>query len=268
MGQQKVTGIYRIVHLASRKYYVGSSINIEGVGCGRRYHHFYMLRRGIHHCDHLQHAWSLYGEEAFRFEILELCEEGDLISREQFYMDRDGPLGLLYNATLIAGRIEMTEATKEKIGIASKRWLSSNPHPRLGAVVTPETRAKMSISCRGKKRSAEFREKCRTRMLNLGDAHPWRHRDISGDKNPNFGKKHSLETRRLMSQNRGSIAGSNNPRFDKTIYHFRNDSGEDFIGTRFDFYTKFRLSKSKVCQLLSGKAKSCKGWVLIHRELP
>ncbi|EFH82022.1 GIY-YIG nuclease family protein [Ktedonobacter racemifer] len=77
-------GIYAIRHLISGKVYIGSASNIS-----KRWHrHKKDLRLGRHKNEHLQYAWTKYGEEAFVFEILELTSELDL--REQFWIDYTG----------------------------------------------------------------------------------------------------------------------------------------------------------------------------------
>lgn len=58
-------GVYVITHIASRKFYVGSSVNIEK----RFIEHRSKLNRGKHHCRHLQHAWDKYGGGAFAFAL-------------------------------------------------------------------------------------------------------------------------------------------------------------------------------------------------------
>lgn len=46
-----------------------------------------MLNRHEHTNNHLQNAWDKYGEENFRFEILEQCEIRDLNRREKYWID-------------------------------------------------------------------------------------------------------------------------------------------------------------------------------------
>ena len=63
----------------------------------------------------------------------------------------------------------------------------------------------------------------------------------------------------------GVFTGNKNPSFDKTIHHFKHLlTNEEFIGTRYEFYTKYDLKSqmSHISQLLHGKRKSVKGWIL------
>lgn len=89
-------GIYKIVNSKNGKFYIGSSVNIRK----RKHVHFSALKKGNHHSQYLQNAWNKYGESAFTFEVLELCEKEALLTREQYYMDEYKPQ---YNIAPIAG---------------------------------------------------------------------------------------------------------------------------------------------------------------------
>lgn len=61
----------------------------------------------------------------------------------------------------------------------------------------------------------------------------------------------------------GSNKGASHPRYDNTIYSFIHKvTGEKVSLTRHDFYNKYSLKPSDVCQMLKGNAKSVKGWQL------
>ena len=75
------SGIYIIKNKVNKKYYIGSSKDING----RWRKHLSDLRRGIHANQHLQSAWSLYGEENFTFSILE--HTSNIAKREQHFIN-------------------------------------------------------------------------------------------------------------------------------------------------------------------------------------
>jgi group I intron endonuclease len=77
------SGVYEIRHRRSGKRYVGSAANIVNRWTVHRCH----LRRGSHHCQHLQRAWNKYGEGQFVFAVLERCPVDRLAKREQYHMD-------------------------------------------------------------------------------------------------------------------------------------------------------------------------------------
>lgn len=66
-----ISGIYAIVNTINNKQYIGSAINIKS----RWVDHKKRLRKGNHHCKHLQFAWNKYGESAFSFIVLEAESE-------------------------------------------------------------------------------------------------------------------------------------------------------------------------------------------------
>lgn len=76
-------GVYKITCLLNDKIYIGSSKNIL-----RRFsQHKNFLKKGGHHNYYLQEDWDKYGEENFKFEILEECKEGERYILEQKYLD-------------------------------------------------------------------------------------------------------------------------------------------------------------------------------------
>ena len=49
--------------------YIGQSIDVES----RFYAHLYMLRNQVHYNSHLQNTWDKYGENNFKFEIIDFA---------------------------------------------------------------------------------------------------------------------------------------------------------------------------------------------------
>ena len=67
-----------------------------------------------------------------------------------------------------------------------------------------------------------------------------------------------------MRLNHPSVCGKNNSKFNKTTYTFFNKlTKETFVGTQFDFRKKYNLIPSCVSELVRGKAKFTKNWILI-----
>lgn len=103
-----------------------------------------------------------------------------------------------------------------------------------------------------------------------------RRQALLGEKNHNYGMKlsrerleamHSalrakpvsLETRRKMSE---KVSGKRHPQLDREIRRFVHESGEEFVGLRFDFIEKYKLSPPKISLLIAGKRSKHKGWRL------
>lgn len=79
-----LSGVYMILNLMDGSRYVGSSKQRLGL---RWSQHKCCLRHGQHGNPLLQQAWDRYGEESFRFVVLECPPEADRIAREQVWFD-------------------------------------------------------------------------------------------------------------------------------------------------------------------------------------
>lgn len=77
------SGVYKIKNILNNKVYVGSSVNIYE----RWSEHKRELSKNNHHSILLQRAWNKYGEENFEFNVLEKCNESELLDKEQYYLD-------------------------------------------------------------------------------------------------------------------------------------------------------------------------------------
>lgn len=84
-------GIYRIICLVNQRVYIGSTqVSFKA----RFKKHKQRLRNNYHENEYLQRAWNKYGEENFRFEVLEEMLFNSLVKeREQYYLDRYLQLG-------------------------------------------------------------------------------------------------------------------------------------------------------------------------------
>ena len=173
------SGIYEIEHARSGKRYVGSAVN-----CAARWnvHRFY-LRRGTHHSEKLQRAWTKYGEHEFNFRRLLICSEQDLVFYEQRVLDAFDAVHNGFNCAPVAGSSLGYKHTAEALKKMSGRR-TVNQYAR-GAVMSQETKDKIGASNRGKTRSIETLLKLRAARVG---------------KRPALGMKHSVETRALLSK--------------------------------------------------------------------
>jgi len=159
-------GIYKIHNIINNKLYIGSSISIKK----RLSTHQNNLHNNCHHNSHLQQAWNKYGKENFKFIILELVDNVDLlIKREQYWLDISRANGEIYNFSTIAsspwlGRHHTDEA-RYKISIArGGKHLTNKHRQKLSAAAkgrrhTRKTRQKISTSLTGKYLANERRQK-------------------------------------------------------------------------------------------------------------
>lgn len=107
----ELSGIYQIRNLLSSKIYVGSAVNFKK----RLWYHEYDLRHNLHHSKYLQNSWNKHKDSNFEFSILEICSEGILLEREQYWLDflkpYDSNLG--YNIRAFAGSGKGGKHTEE-----------------------------------------------------------------------------------------------------------------------------------------------------------
>lgn len=154
-----MSAVYNITNTVNGNFYIGSSVRVRI----RFYEHRHDLRKGIHHCAHLQRAWNKYGETNFRFEVVEQVE-GDLLAAEDRWLAEHHGKPHCYNTGRVPGAAFLgrkhTDEAKAKVSKAQKE----RPRKR-GYKLTPETRARMSAAAKGKKKSPEHAEKIRQRML-------------------------------------------------------------------------------------------------------
>ena len=78
------SGIYKITNIVNKKFYIGSSKDIEH----RLEEHKKHLFGGYHINPKLQNAWNKYGHDKFLFEIIEETESDQkiLFERENYYL--------------------------------------------------------------------------------------------------------------------------------------------------------------------------------------
>lgn len=121
------SGIYKITNTVNGHCYIGSAVKLTARWSLHRIH----ARSGNHHSPHLQAAWNKYGEEAFTFTALILCDRANLLMYEQMFIDNLHPE---YNVAQVAGSWE-------------------------GRTHSAEAKAKVSAARKGKPLSAEHRAK-------------------------------------------------------------------------------------------------------------
>ena len=137
--------IYKIRNVTNDHYYVGSTVDSRK----RFWEHRKDLRTGKHVCVRLQRAWNKYGEDCFKFEIVEqLSSRDELYPAEQKWLDDHYGAEYCYNVSASADT-PMRDATPEMrahLSAKAKAWHEANEHPRLGVELTEETKQRISES--------------------------------------------------------------------------------------------------------------------------
>ena len=248
----KISGIYVIINKVNHKYYVGSSIDIDD----RWYNHIWALNCDKHRNKHLQNAWNKYGENSFNFYIVEYIDINDLLVVEQKYLDYAKlQKEKVYNLSFIAGRIEMTDETREKIRNANIGRIQWN----LGKTLTDAQK----INMYGKTPSIETTEKRRKSMIAYWSTQDERKRLHSNMlREIRSGKKLSDDTKKKLSM---ACGGKNHRCYDHTLYKFYNKKLNLYrCCTRNELEVEFNLNSGNVSQLMSNKLKSTGGWILLN----
>lgn len=125
LDEPRKRGIYCITNLENNKIYIGSTLNSFKE---RWSTHIQKLRKGTHSNSHLQNAFNKYGEEKFKFSILEvLVNEAEILNKEQEYINNfksyDRTIG--YNIEIDVYKREVSEETKQKISATLKEKYAS-----------------------------------------------------------------------------------------------------------------------------------------------
>ena len=186
----ETSGIYKIRNILNDKIYVGSAVNLKK----RWFHHRKLLRADTHFNIHLQRAWGIDGEENFCFEVIELCQKNQLLSKEQYHIDCSGCAddAIGYNLNPVAGSQlgrKWSDESRKKISDSLKGRIFTDSHKmalseawhksqkskeqnkkavvaliasnksRAGRIESEETRKKKSLAKIGKPLSPEHRAK-------------------------------------------------------------------------------------------------------------
>jgi group I intron endonuclease len=159
--KEQIGIVYKITNITNNKLYIGSTVEYNV----RKLHHIRCLKNNTHRNNLLQNAWNKYGEENFKFEILEENVDTNLLlSREQHFLDTYKPYNrkIGYNINPVAGSnlgFKMPESAKEKLR-----------NINLGKKHSLETRKKISEVQKGKKRT--FISKYKTSLKTRGELNP------------------------------------------------------------------------------------------------
>ena len=149
--------IYKIRNVVNGKFYVGSTTSTRE----RFRNHRKMLRGNRHHCLHLQASWNKYGEDCFKFEVVETAVSEEMLWQvEDRWLDENFGKPHCYNsgrsaAAPMRGRTgeaspnfgrTWSDGMRSQIATTLKAFYAEDPnnHPRLGTQHTDETKVKIS----------------------------------------------------------------------------------------------------------------------------
>lgn len=222
--------IYKIINVKNGHFYIGSTVEIDK----RRDKHFKDLKNGRHHSLHLQRAYNIYGEDSFLFKIVrekEFENENDLRQLEERYIRYCWNSNILYNVSKQGGGGDLVSyhplineiREKQKVN-TQKRWdyktdeekkefsqkRRGRGNPNFGNKWTEEQKKNMSKKMKEYYKSHDSYLKGRTFDEIHGEE---KAREIKnklsasfskriGEKNSFYGRHHSEETKKKLSESR------------------------------------------------------------------
>ena len=188
-----------------------------------------MLVNNSHHCIYLQHAWNKYGQDNFDFIIIKECiTEEDARNEEQFHLDnyRDQIYNLSYCATggdIISNHPKRNEIiSKRSKTVKLKNIKLTNEERKIkfsynkmgikngmyGKHHSEESKLKISITQKnnpieGYRKNKTFEELFGKEKANELKEQLSHNASLRvGEKNSFYGKHHSDETKKILSEKR------------------------------------------------------------------
>lgn len=225
MRKNIISGIYCIENIKNNKKYIGQSKNINDRWCK----HKNELNHGTHDNDYLQKSWNKYGEENFKFYVLEECPVEELNDRERHYIDFYNTLNREYGYNLKSGgqdKNSLSEEIRNRISESNKK-----------AYLKSSLRELRSVDALNQWSNPEIKAK------------------ILGENNGMYGKHHSEETRKKMSEMK---KGKPSPKRNMTPVLCIE------LGKIFDCAAtagkEFNVQGGSILEVCKGNRKTCGGY--------
>ena len=226
MQNEIKSGIYCIENITTNKKYIGQSIDIKD----RWRRHISELNHNSHHNDYLQKAWNKYGENDFKFYVLEYCNIDKLDKKEIYYINFYNTTNRDYGYNLtFGGQVNhyLIKEIKNKISNSNKKTYQNNQ----------ELRKLRSIDALKQWSNPEIKNK------------------ISGENNGMYGKHHSEESKQKMSEHkRGEKSWKRN-----TTPVFCIELNKEFDDATVAS-KELSLDSSSILKVCQGKRKTCGGY--------
>ena len=222
-----ISGIYCIENMTNNKKYIGQSKNIND----RWRRHISELNHGTHDNDYLQKSWNRYGENNFKFYILERCNESELDEKEIYYIDLHNTLDRSYGYNLKTGGqnygVKVSSYVRKKLSDALKQTYENNEDLKL----------KRKNDALKQWSNLDVKEK------------------ITGSNNGMYGKHHTEEAKQKMSAMK---KGKPSPKQNQTpVYCIELD--KTFTNAT-EAAKELSIHGSMILQVCYGNRKTCGGY--------
>ena len=275
--------IYQIKNLVNSKIYIGST------------QHDFLKRKGEHTCElkgnyhfnsHLQSAWNKYGEQNFKFEIIEdfvFPNNYDreyiyeyITSRELYYINFLNPsyniLREISGGKL--GRVQSEEAKQHLRELFTGRKISEETKIKIRLfrskqIITEETKRKISESCKGNtnklgvKQTKEQIEVIRQRVFkNISEGRGFHSEESKIKRTATLKITHNTPE---MKQKFRDIARN---RTRRTFICFKDNELVNEFTSQIEAAEALGFDKpSGIWNVLNRKAKSYKGYNFIYKTI-
>lgn len=276
-GHANKSGVYRITNITSGKIYIGSAKCFKK----RAYQHESRLKNGKHHNKHLLASFKKHGTDAFLFEVLEVVEGDRLIrtTKEQEYLDEQIELENWENCFNFSKKPVQTqgpwsktpEETRKGISKTKKDFYKTEEGKALIKKLSNDKCGKTYEEYYGEERAAEIKKKISENKLiemNRPEVKENLRKLLSGvSEIERYGYEKAMEIKKKKSLARkGKYLGKESSRY-RVIENICLVSSAGIIYNKIDGIKEFALqnglSPNHLCELLSGKRKSHKGWKVI-----
>jgi hypothetical protein len=194
----------------------------------------------------LQRAWEKYGEDAFRFYVVELCAEESLGERERYYISAYHTLSHEHGYNLTTGG-ENTAAGKAVISLLTRQIYSLVHDAAQDAEVADIT---MIAWCRQRRNFMYLDE---FSSLTPDEQNYWTNFNWDDFTHAKLSAAHSRDnlTAETLQRHSDAATGKNNPRA-FAIYCPQLD--EEFWGAK-EAHDKYGICRSSISQCISGKIR-------------
>lgn len=231
-----ISCIYKIKNIENSKIYIGSTKDFKK----RKSIHLRRLKLNKHHNIHLQRSYNK-NPNKFIFEIIERCSINELFIKEQEWIDRLNPE---YNIGAVGGGDNYTNHPKKDIfykRLCKQLRECNKPKPKFKEK-NPNWRGGTTFfNCPKCGKETRIGSKNIERKTCIDC------RDKNGENNPFFGKSHSKETKKILSEKRKGIPNLNCSKkccIDNVEYRSASFAAE-ILNIKYGTLVRRLVSKSK-----------------------